>query len=104
MARVRFAATWFSPQGRFRQGVQEVPAELLPILPKSAKVLDKAEVVDTAEEPAVTLRDMDELRAADNAFTQALEKAEAQYQANLEAKAEAQIKRGRGRPKKVVAP
>lgn len=91
--KVLFKHMWFGPSEasnegkinqtagkRYRPGVHYVPAELKPLLPKTATVLeDDTPVPEPVKpEPGASLRDFDEVRAAADAQAEAEEKAEAE--------------------------
>jgi len=88
--KVLFKHVWFGPSDvsregkinqasgrRYRPGVHYVPAELKDALPKTAQIVeDDSPAPVVSRDPAVTLRDFDEARAADEAAAKAAEDAE----------------------------
>lgn len=91
--KVLFKYLWFGPteaknQGkinqtagkRYRPGVHFVPAELKPLLPKTATILDDDAPAPEPVKPELgeTLRSFDELRTAAEAQAEAEAKAEAE--------------------------
>lgn len=97
--KVRFKNVWFGPSEiaregkinqaggrRYRPGVHYVPAELKPLLPKTATILedDTPEPEPVPREPGLSLKDFDETRAEGDAAAEAGEKAEAELRANAE--------------------
>lgn len=88
--KVQFKQPWFGPSDvsregkinqasgrRYRAGVHFVPAELKDMLPKNAVILeDDSPPPEASREPSVTLRDFDEVRAAEEDAAKAAEDAE----------------------------
>lgn len=55
MAQVKFAKTWFGPDGfRYRAGVQEVPSKYLELIPSSASVVEVPKAVEEEKPVAKT--------------------------------------------------
>ena len=96
--KVQFSQPWFGPSDvsregkinqasgrRYRPGVHYVPAEMKPLLPKTAKIIeDDSPPPAVSREPELTLRDFDEVRAEGDAAEEAGKKAEAELRANAE--------------------